>query len=371
MRTATRTIAPAALALSLLAAGSASASSVPVSTPAALGSVALVAAPGTPKADIAPHGAWLEPSVAAGTSHIVRVAVENNSSAATTVGLSPIDGIESPSGGGAVYSGAGGTATWLSVPVSTLTLAPHATRVIPVAVSVPAGAAPGQHLAGVSATLPTSTQPVSPTDHGHNRGSFVVHVQPHVVLAVEVVVPGHAALAVAATPPRFRRGPLGVAQIVSRVTDVGGLLGHVSMSVTLAGRTVSAPVGTLVPGGSTLAAVDWPAKLATGERAVRACVTGADLVRPVCHEATVRVTAGTHTASEIAAASHVRTVIRTVVKPAASHSLVLFEALAALLAAALVALGAIALRARRRAGEAPVRGGAGAGAETADEVERG
>ncbi len=112
--------------------------------------------------------------------------VENLSASTVVVQLEPVDALTTSTLGSA-YQSAGGTihgaTQWLSLSTSTVTLAPHAQQSVAVAVNVPATAAPGDYLSGIS-VLGTN-QPATPAS-----GSEVAGQEYRYAVGVEVQLAG-------------------------------------------------------------------------------------------------------------------------------------------------------------------------------------
>jgi hypothetical protein len=84
---------------------------------------------------------------------------------------------------------------WLSLARSTVTLAPHTSIVVPLTVTVPAGARPGDHLGGIVAENSALQQ-----SSGH--GALQIRIRHLTIAAFEVELPGHLAERVLPTSVR-------------------------------------------------------------------------------------------------------------------------------------------------------------------------
>lgn len=135
---------------------------------------------------------WLKQTIAAGSRWTGYMQVTDTSPISETVDVYPVDGLTAANTG-IVYSnqgqplvsGVGATASgsWLHLGVSSaVNLTPGETLAVPVTVDVPAGASPGNHVAGVAA------QPTVPLTS--SSGHLTIQTVERVVVAVAVTVPG-------------------------------------------------------------------------------------------------------------------------------------------------------------------------------------
>jgi Bacterial protein of unknown function (DUF916) len=244
---------------------------------------AMVASTVAARAAASPAGAILsvspahpDPLVASGNSYFVHgvapgatwtdeVAVVNTSDYAINAWVDPVDGITSARTG-AVYSArtivGPGAGTWVRPHVSSVTVAAHTRTMVAFTVSVPAGAFPGDHLAGIAFESKQGSS---------SGGSVSITTVLRSVVAVQVRVPGRAAF-------RFRLfgatvsavSVTGTSGIALDMEDVGGLLGKPQLEIALDGpagyhRSESLKLDTMLPGDRITDEILWPDALGAGD----------------------------------------------------------------------------------------------------------
>jgi|SRR5450631_2031061 len=172
---------------------------------------------------------------------------------------------ESPSTG-AVYAArtiAGpGAGTLVRPHVSSVTVAAHARTIVGFTVSVPVGAFPGDHLAGIAFESKQGSS---------SGGSVTITTVLRSVVAVQVRVPGPAAFHL-----RLFRATVsavsttGTSGVALDMEDVGGLLGKPRLEITLDGsagyrRSESLKLDTMLPGNRITDDILWPDALGAGD----------------------------------------------------------------------------------------------------------
>jgi len=191
--------------------------------------------------------AYFKRTVAAGASFTDDVVVANNGQSSVTLLVYPVDGLTGQTSG-SVYANRGDarrkTGRWIQTSVARITVEPHAQTSVPFTARVPAGAVPGDHLAGVAfedANVSTS------------GGAFRVRQILREVVGVLITVPG-------AAQPRVRLGSVAlktlpgtnVGSIVVDIANAGRRLCKPSLVVSLSadGRRVqlSRKLDTILPG---------------------------------------------------------------------------------------------------------------------------
>ena len=186
-------------------------------------------------------------------------AVSNSSDGPIELDLAACDASTAPHGGVA-YGDIGApielTGAWLSLSRTHLSLQAGQTENVEFRVTVPSDAAPGDHLAGLTAWIPV--EPSASPSAVPGQTSAQVTVQMRQVVAVQVVVPG------AATA---KLEVLGVKPVPSsngmnleiEIANGGGLLTKAtgSIEVPSTGFTEDFPVGTFVPGTTIHYPVLW------------------------------------------------------------------------------------------------------------------
>lgn len=214
--------------------------------------------------------------VAPGSAWSGAVKVVDPASYPASVELYPTDGLTAPNTGvsfalrdqalrppGAPHA----EGSWLSLGRSRLVVPASSALKVPLRITVPAGALPGEHVAGVA------LQPIAP--QRSLSGSLAVTVVSRVVMAVVVVVPGPAGFHLAIGRPKFpsfsTHAPHPAISIP--LTDTGADYAKAKLSATIAGpsgyrRHVSRQLRTILPGDTAYASIPWPAPLAAGAYAV-------------------------------------------------------------------------------------------------------
>ena len=208
-----------------------------------------------------------------GARHRARVRVVNNGDQPVTLWVYPVEGLTGVTSG-VVYadredlrSGAG---TWLSTHARRITLAPHSHRLVSFRVSVPADAAPGDHVGGLA------FENVSPNTSG---GKFQITEIVRAVVGVEIKIAGPATQSL-----RLGRVSLGMLPgtampaVTVGVTNTGRLLCKPVLAVTLDGAagplTETRALDTVLPGASIAYPFDWPHTLSSGHYGLHAAATG-------------------------------------------------------------------------------------------------
>lgn len=215
-------------------------------------------------------GGWFSLSLPAGGRAEQAVTVQNTSSGPLVLAVGAATAT-TMAFGGASYAApeerAQGTAAWIELEAPDVRLAPGERRRIPFAVRVPADAAAGDHLAGISLAAPSRTGDATTLSNGSTTS---IDLRTRRVIAVHVAVPGPAEPRVAvrgveaALRPPGPQLEIGLANVGRRLTRGRGVL-------TLLDDDVRVPfdLGTFVPGTSIAYPLPWPDGLAAGSHRVR------------------------------------------------------------------------------------------------------
>jgi hypothetical protein len=211
---------------------------------------------------------------AGGTQLSEAVVVTNLSTAPVTLTLAAVDGLTGPSTG-AVYADEGDpvrrAGAWVSLPQDSLYMPARSAKTVPFTVTVPGGAVPGDHLAGISVQSP----PKAPT-----KGSFQITEIVRSVVGVLVVVPGPATFVPTLSALSIKAiGQTGIGSIVVTLKNTGLLLGKPLLRIALNGpngyrRTLSKNLDTVLPSDSVPYPFPWPDTLAKGQYHITAWLTG-------------------------------------------------------------------------------------------------
>lgn len=191
--------------------------------------------------------AYFKRQVAPGQSFADDVIVSNGGSAPLALRVYPVDGLTGQTSG-AVYANRGQrrrkAGAWIRTSVSRVVVPAHAEATIHFVGVVPAGTAPGDHLAGIAfqnAHVTTSA------------GSFRVREILREVVGVLIRVPGPARARLLLGPMALRTLPgTRLGSVVVGIADVGRLLCKPTLSVTLTspGRRLrlTRRLDTILPG---------------------------------------------------------------------------------------------------------------------------
>lgn len=191
--------------------------------------------------------AYFKRTVARGTAFSDDVVVSNGGSTPVTLLVYPVDGLTGQTSG-SVYANRDAprrkAGAWVRVGAARITVQPGTETTVAFTARVPAGASPGDHLAGIAfEDAAVSTSP----------GRFQVRQVVREVVGVLIRVPGPA-------QPRLQLGRLALrtlpgtrlGSVVVGIGNKGGLLCKPSLSVALTTRglheTVSRQLDTILPG---------------------------------------------------------------------------------------------------------------------------
>jgi hypothetical protein len=176
-------------------------------------------------------------TAAAGTKTKLYAVVGDPTHTATQVRVDPIDAADAI-GGGLAYklptAPRKAVGSWVRLPKNSYHLDPKKGDVIGFIVSVPAGTKPGDYVGGVSAYVPNTKQ--------QKQGNVAITVQPRIVTAVEVTVPGprHSAFKAAGVKPLTLAGRQ--TYIAAHIKNTGNTLLGGTGYVWLYARGKSKPV---------------------------------------------------------------------------------------------------------------------------------
>jgi hypothetical protein len=216
-------------------------------------------------------GGYYAFDAAPGSSTTQSVVVRNDRSRAIVAHVEAIDAYTGPATG-ANYDPPGTepskTGTWIVVSTPEVTLQPGDTRTVDFTVHVPADAAPGVYLAGISASVP---QPATPaTTAANQKGTaFRVTLEAQRVLAVQITVPGRAAPKLVVTGARATATTDGVALLVG-IANKGNAFARGSGSIKVADTDLQRrfTIDTFVPGTSIEYRVPWTKDVVPGNHAI-------------------------------------------------------------------------------------------------------
>lgn len=203
-----------------------------------------------------------------GTAVAGRVRVRNLRGRAITVVLSPADAITASTGGvsfpAARVRGAAGS--WFTLSRTKVHLAAGASALVGFRATIPAGAGPGEHYAGIVAV--DQAEAATAAAPSHRRGVSIHHLT-RLALPVKVTVPGalvhHVSLkgmtfGVDAAGSKLRLALANDGTIITRGTTI-------RLAVSSGGRrlfSVDQALGDFLPGTSIAFPVAWRGQLARG-----------------------------------------------------------------------------------------------------------
>jgi hypothetical protein len=204
--------------------------------------------------------------------------VMNSGSAAVTLKLYAADGNTAQNGGTSFTSqgevsngGSRGVSTWISLTMTDISLAPGEEVIVPFQLTVPADAAPGQHIAGlVVEALPVEDQLPTPAG-GTDQANFTVNVIRRAGVAVVVDVPGtHTAGLEVTGASLYRQSDLGATFVVG-IHNTGNILikpvGFLCVNDANAAPLLNVPLSldTILPGDETIYYITTPTRFNDGD----------------------------------------------------------------------------------------------------------
>lgn len=252
---------------------------------AASGGIGLAPAHGDPSRPVTE--AYFVLDVAAGQTASDAVVVGNTANVPADLLVYAVDGVTGVTSG-AVYANRGdpphGAGAWITAEASSMTVAPTRRSTVAFTVRVPAGTAPGDHLAGLAFENAHPSTSV---------GALAVTTVTRSVIGILIHVPGPSAFhlhidRVEIVQPLGGSGP----SVVLTLGNGGGALGKPSLGITVDGpsgyhRFVYRQLDTVLPGDTIAYPVPLPDSLSPGDYRVE--VTGAEdsLPSPVMLVSTV------------------------------------------------------------------------------------
>jgi len=139
-------------------------------------------------AQTAPGGGYFLLDAQPGHTVEQSIGVRNDSESPIDLRLVPVDATTGPLGGvsyGLEQEDRRAVGTWIQLERDKVTLDPGASKTIPFSISIPAGAAPGEHVGGISVFVPAEEEGLGPTETG-----AAVVVRSRRIVAVQVQLPG-------------------------------------------------------------------------------------------------------------------------------------------------------------------------------------
>ena len=180
----TRTVAATIAAFAVIIGGA-----VPVGAGEASPTVGAAPSPGS---HLSSNGGHYQVELRAGQSITQSLRLVNTNGQSEPVRVTGVDALTSNTTGLAWRSPLNAqalTSRWITVATTAITMSPHETRDVAFTATVPAGAHPGQYMAGVSAWVPLASRSKPPAA-GPNQATFALDVQIQRVTPIEIDVPG-------------------------------------------------------------------------------------------------------------------------------------------------------------------------------------
>lgn len=212
-----------------------------------------------PDSQTAPEGGYFLLETTPGETVEQSIGLRNDSDEELTLHLAAVDATTGQLGGvsyALADETATGTATWIGLERSAVTLQPGASEFVSFDVAVPEGARSGQHLAGLSIAVPSEGDDADEAGEGEAGAS--IDVQTRRIIAVQVDLPGPAEpeLVVEGVTPAARPDGL---YLEIAIENRGRKLTKAEGVITVGEdfeREFS--VDTFVPGTSIAYPVKWP-----------------------------------------------------------------------------------------------------------------
>jgi hypothetical protein len=202
------------------------------------------------------------------------VVIANDSNDPVSLTVTPVDGLTGQTSG-SVYGNrtdpvrkAGG---WVKPELKALTLGAHESRTVGFTISVPAGTAAGDHLAGIA---------VENTEASTSSNGFPIKQILRSVVGVLVDVPGGRPFTpVLKSASISGIGATGVGAVDITLANSGQKLGKPTLTVALNGpggytKTETRELDTVLPGDTIAYPFAWPDKLSPGAYSITAVLSG-------------------------------------------------------------------------------------------------
>jgi len=247
-------------------------------TPAGAGKFGdVVAATASPGSKISPQGHFYLLDAQPGDTITQSIRVSNPNDHAVTVMVDAVDATTGDLTGvqlGRPGSARALTSRWFVVSSPQITLAPNMARDVPFTLHVPPNAAPGQYLAGISASVPLSADDTKGNQPPAGKAGFSMAVRFQRGIAVEIDVPGPRAAVLAVSGAEPKATPDGVSLGV-HIANTGNAFAHGSGVVRVADTNtdVSFKIDTFVAHSAIVYPVRWTKAVVPGTHHVEVDLT--------------------------------------------------------------------------------------------------
>ncbi|MDO9356363.1 MAG: DUF916 domain-containing protein, partial [Solirubrobacteraceae bacterium] len=210
------------------------------------------------------RGTYFRLHVERGTDRRQAVIVENLSKRTKHLLIDPVDGLTGTTSG-AVYANREDprtrASTWVDLPVKSIDLPAGKQMRIPFSLSIPKGARPGDHLAGIA---------IQDAHRTHSKSRMSITQTIRVVVGVQIIVDGPTGKALQLGKVSMKALPgTKVPSVVVRVENTGTLLCKPLLEVNVAGageeaQLVTRELDTVLPDTSIDFPLPWPKALDAG-----------------------------------------------------------------------------------------------------------
>jgi YVTN family beta-propeller protein len=200
------------------------------------------------------------------------VVITNHSTKAVSLAVSAVDGLTGQTSG-SVYANRQDpvrkAGRWVTPELSALTLAAQTSRTIGFTISVPAGVAPGDHLAGIAVENTVPTQ----SSNGFNIKQILRNV-----IGVRVIVPGAASFTPTLSSLGIQQiGATGIGSVTVGLGNAGRQLAKPTLAVAVAGpanysKSLTRELDTVLPGDTIIYPFAWPDILPKGSYTVTSTI---------------------------------------------------------------------------------------------------
>ena len=247
-------------------------------TPAGAGKFGdVVAATASPGSKISPEGHYYLLDAHPGDTVTQSIRISNPNDHPVTVMIDAVDAMTGDLTGvqlGRPGSARALTSRWFVVSSPQITLAPKMARDVPFTLHVPPDATPGQYLAGISASVPLSSDDTKSNQPPAGKAGFSMAVRFQRGIAVEIDVPGPRAANLAVSGAEPRATPDGVSLGV-HIANTGNAFAHGTGVVRIADTNTdfSFKIDTFVSHSAIVYPMRWTKTVVPGTHHVEVDLT--------------------------------------------------------------------------------------------------
>ena len=247
-------------------------------TPAGAGKFGdVVAATASPGSKISPEGHYYLLDAHPGDTVTQSIRISNPNDHPVTVMIDAVDAMTGDLTGvqlGRPGSARALTSRWFVVSSPQITLAPKMARDVPFTLHVPPDATPGQYLAGISASVPLSSDDTKSNQPPAGKAGFSMAVRFQRGIAVEIDIPGPRAANLAVSGAEPRATPDGVSLGV-HIANTGNAFAHGTGVVRIADTNTdfSFKIDTFVSHSAIVYPMRWTKTVVPGTHHVEVDLT--------------------------------------------------------------------------------------------------